>query len=285
MIEVVLPKTDEPKDQIIRCLDISRQIDLSCKESKGAMLDMSNLCWILPCAALILASKIKKEVEKGCVVKVIEPKSSSVRIYLESLGFPMGRDGRSKSFIPIHYFTKSSGEDSTKIIDKEIKEIFEIVKEKFPSKESQAIYYLLGELSDNIDQHSNFNNGSIMLQYYPQKGWIDIGVLDDGETIPTVFKKNNLGFQKDYEAISQALKGVSTKTEQMGRGWGLKTSKKLVSEGFEGSLHVLSGNGFVTVSHNKENQTEELPSKFQGTLIYLRFKATEKDLNIFDYLE
>ena len=160
-----------------------------------------------------------------------------------------------------------------------------IIREFFPEEPRNSIFYLLGELTDNIDQHSKYTVGSIMVQFYKGKGFIDIGVLDNGLTIPGVYEKNKIEFSDDENALSKALRGISTKEGEVGRGKGLETSKKLIIEGLDGDLYIISRKG-IYVNKNKEKPTTKKtdhPSK--GTLVYTRFKLPKKDLNIYDYVE
>ncbi len=55
--------------------------------------------------------------------------------------------------VKIYNFNKTKG-DSENIIEKEIEKIFEEIKTKFPEYLYNVIFYLLGELADNVDQHS-----------------------------------------------------------------------------------------------------------------------------------
>ncbi|MDP4039753.1 MAG: hypothetical protein Q8P57_04200 [Candidatus Pacearchaeota archaeon] len=48
-------------------------------------------------------------------------------------------------------------------MEKELENIFSFTKENLPSQMLNPIFYLLGELSDNINQHSSFSEGFIFL--------------------------------------------------------------------------------------------------------------------------
>lgn len=96
-----------------------------------------------------------------------------------------------KNYIPFNllkdtqaYHFRKTKKDSPNIIEKEMEKIFEEIKIKFPPRLNNAIFYLLGELADNIDQHSNFSFVSIIAHYDENKEEINIGVFDDGITIP-----------------------------------------------------------------------------------------------------
>ncbi|MBS3092563.1 ATP-binding protein [Candidatus Pacearchaeota archaeon] len=146
-------------------------------------------------------------------------------------------------------------------------------------------FYLVSELSDNISEHSEFTHGSVMVQFFKNKGHIDIGVLDNGLTIPGVYSTNSISFLSDSDAILKALRGVSTKINESGRGRGLGTSKRLVQEGLNGEFHILSRNGLVIIKPNQEPVNMDIDAPLNGTFVYMRFKVPEKDLNIYEYVE
>jgi len=169
--------------------------------------------------------------------------------------------------------------DSLNIVEKEMEKIFEELKAKFPKNLYNIIFYLLGELADNIDQHSNFSCASIMADYDKNKKEINICIFDDGITIPGAFEAKSILTKDDIDAIKQALEGKSTKKEE-GRGTGLRSSKNLVEKGLNGDFYIISRKGFV-----HENTSKIIDRKLNGTLIYIKFKDPQEDLNIYSYIE
>ena len=180
--------------------------------------------------------------------------------------------------LPVYYFTKTK-ENSSNIIQREMEKIFQEAKNEFPKNLHNVLFYILGELADNIDQHSNFSYVSIIADYDKNKKEINIGVFDDGITIPGAFEAKSIFIKDDSDAIKQALEGKSTKKEE-GRGTGLRSSKKLVEEGLNGDFFVISRKGFV-----HKNRIKTMSEKLEGTLIYIRFKDPQQDLNIYQYIE
>ena len=144
---------------------------------------------------------------------------------------------------------------------------------------------MLAELSDNIEQHSQFTQASVMAQYYSDKKYLDIGIFDNGITIPSLFEKKNISFLNDIDALNKAIEGISTK-EEKGRGFGLRTSKKIVLEGLNGEMYLISRKGALILGpESKENSGKTLENPLKGTLVYFRFKAPKKSLNIYEYVE
>ena len=110
--------------------------------------------------------------------------------------------------------------------------LLDAIEKKIPDEFGESIQYIIGELSDNIDDHSQFTYASLMAQYFPIKKLVDIGVLDNGITIPILFKENGIKFSKDSEALKKALAGeVTTKKGEDMRGYGLKSCKDISIKG------------------------------------------------------
>lgn len=180
--------------------------------------------------------------------------------------------------VKIYNFDKTK-KDSENIIEKEIEKIFEEIKIKSPENLCNTIFYLLGELADNIDQHSHFSHASIIANYDKNKKEIYICVFDNGLTIPGSFEARSVSFKDDSDAVKQALEGKSTKKEG-GRGTGLRSSKNLVENGLNGDFFIISRKGFI---HKNIAKIRDL--KLNGTFIYIKFKDPGKSLNIYKYIE
>ena len=174
--------------------------------------------------------------------------------------------------------------DKTKKLESEINKIIVKISELIPKKFGSSIPYVLGELTDNIEQHSNYSNAFIFLKYDSEKEIAEICIFDDGLTIPSVFKKSNLYFLKDSDAIKMALRGKTTKKEDISRGFGLKTTKSIV-EALNGKMQIISKSGMVTLWKKMLTEKNFDNAKLCGTLIYLKMETPEKDLNIYSFLE
>lgn len=114
-----------------------------------------------------------------------------------------------------------------------------------------AFMFLIGELIDNIYQHSEFINASVMAQKYEKKGIAEIAILDDGISIPNCFEKNKIPFEDDSKAIQKAINGFSTKSKE--RGYGLNSSINLYVNGLKGKLLIVSRNGAIYKEHDEND--------------------------------
>ncbi|MCX6747177.1 MAG: ATP-binding protein [Candidatus Pacearchaeota archaeon] len=274
-----ISNTDNPLEQIQECIEIISNIDKTeLKEKEILNLDFSNVEWILPCSALLLSNKIT-ELCKKINLNILPPKKKKVNDYLIKIGFPLGCKVEGNTFLLINHFNNKDN------INENVLKISKHIENNIDKNFGFSINYLLAELSDNIEQHSQFTQASIMTQYYPDKKYIDIGIFDNGVTIPGLFEKKDIKFTDDCDAIKKAMEGISTK-EESGRGFGLKTSKKLVLEGLNGEINILSRKGAIILNpKNKEESQKLMKKELKGTLIYLRFGIPKKGLNIIKYLE
>ena len=137
---------------------------------------------------------------------------------------------------------------------------------------------------DNIDQHSRYTHASIMAQFFPKKNIVDIGVIDNGLSIPRLFEENRIPFLTDSEAIESALQGLSTKKEAR-RGYGLPAVHKITTEGLKGVGYIISRRGCIHVLPNNVRKSYILQNHiYNGTVIYLRFSAPKEKINIHPYL-
>ncbi|MDP3026339.1 MAG: hypothetical protein Q8N63_01425 [Nanoarchaeota archaeon] len=278
-ISCKISNTEDPLRQIQDCIKIMRDID-EAKLSEGEILDLnfSDVEWMLSCSALLLSNKIIETCKK-INIKIIPPKNIKLNDYLARVGFPLGCKTEGSTFLPINHFTNKDN------VNDQISKISKHIREKIDKNFGFSVNYLLAELSDNIEQHSQFTQASIMTQYYPTKKYLDVGLFDNGITIPSLFEKKNISFKDDCDAIKKAIEGVSTKDEE-GRGFGLRTSKNLVLEGLNGEMHIFSRKGALILDpKNKEEEYKLQENSLKGTLVFMRFKAPEKGLNITKYLE
>ena len=137
----------------------------------------------------------------------------------------------------------------------------------------------LGELVDNINQHSDFSDGFIFINYDKNTKETVIIVFDDGVTIPKNFEVNSIPFVNASGAIVMAMEGTSTKKEE-GRGFGLSSTKKLIEQGFKGNIVIASENGIYKTDIPKS----KLSRPIKGTFVCINFTDKGEGLNIYRYL-
>lgn len=149
-----------------------------------------------------------------------------------------------------------------------------------------AFKLLVGELMDNIYQHSQFTNAYIFGQKYTDKKFVELTFFDNGISIPGSYKNRGFHFT-DNEAIREATLGFSTKGEERGRG--LPYMKGLVLRGLEGEMLIASGKAALYDSFNLQPSRATLDFEFvkeppfKGTLISIRMPFSTKVIDYADF--
>ena len=172
--------------------------------------------------------------------------------------------------------------------------------------------YVLGEILSNVDQNSEAKVGYTYTQPYSKRKFIDIGILDNGITIPGKYEKsrpefenkdvNPYEFKDDCEALYKAINGISTK-EGFKRamegissyediylndwiGYGLNTSIKLITEGLGGSFLIASRGGICYLTKNKKKFIKTKGENIlNGTFVCTRFKRAKLKKDFIDYID
>ena len=302
--------SEDPIALVRDCLHTFAEIDNEIKAGKRPVFDLSGCTWIFPCTAILLSNKITALRNKGIDAIIIPPRNMNAQAYLGVIGFPQGRAITARTYSPIHHYSKNSEKGIAVILDK--------IEKEFPVDSITPIKYILSELGgSNIEEHSQYTLATIMAQFYEKKGFIDIGIFDNGITIPRKFEMGKIVFNsksprvlnklgdlltskspiqssktsaicynnEDGQAIYMAMNGKSTKEVEGGRGFGLSTSQKLVLQGLKGSFYLFSRKGIVEIDHKTPQhkiykyQNEILP----GTLIYIRFNTPSKKIQMEKY--
>ncbi len=285
MINVELSEGDNPVEQIKQSLKIISRIDDAFDKREKIILDLSEVKWVLPCSIILISGKLKDILEKGAEVSYKPPKNVKVKEWLSDIGFPLGKIKDGSTFISIKHFANNSSNPNQ--VNEEANSMLNKIKNRIPISFGDSVLYILGELAANIDEHSNFTFASLMAQYYPQKEYLDIAVLDDGISIPFNFEKNNISFKKDSEAIRKALFGeVTTKKGEKMRGYGLKSCKDISIKEIEGELHLVSRRGIAILKSNGDENFYEFDNvSLNGTFLYFRLPTPKNKINIYSYLE
>lgn len=190
-----------------------------------------------------------------------------------------------RSYIPVCKFElcKSNVDALQSILQRVI-----CKQSKADSRITTPLSYLLGELIDNMNEHSKGKYGYIFSQYLRSEGCIDLVVADDGITIFSSYVRSGkyldeIGYD-EAKAIKMATEGKSTKNrpDAENRGYGIPSSKAMLVDGLHGSFFILSGGAF----HRHDvhgNVSVKLPPEinWNGTIILMRIPTAIPDE--FDY--
>ncbi len=97
---------------------------------------------------IVIGGKIDEVETNRIKIDYLSPKNKEVKKYLSDIGFPFGTKKQGATYYPINHIINN--ED----INKEVNALLESMADKIPEEFGDSIPYLLAELTDNIEQHS-----------------------------------------------------------------------------------------------------------------------------------
>ena len=246
------------------------------------VFDFQDVKWIFPTLILPIASYIYYTDSD-----FLPPTRPDVNSYLTIINFPKGISSaselkkRERSYIPITLLNDDDPIERAKLQSEFLEMIYKVLA---PSVEvKNAIYYPIEELVENIFQHSQKNEGFVFAQYYPTKKFLELSIVDRGIGIANSYKKRRGLEVSDEEAIKLALEGYSAKDDS--RGYGVRTSKRVICEGLGGEFLLISGSAAFYSSDDK-NLMYKLPDFYwDGVIISYKIPKPKHPVDIYSFLE
>jgi len=233
-------------------------------------MDLSGINWFYPTTLLPLGIFIKEQQN----ISVIKPTNPNVLKYYDIITRDFGGHSPGKSYIPILQIPPDNHQR-----EKMLEPLY--THDNGHVGGHNAFSYIIGELVDNVYQHSEFSTAYIMAQQ--DASFTEVGIIDNGISIPGALASAGFEFG-DAKALSEAINGVSTKPGE--RGFGLKSTLKLFTEGLHGECLIISrGGGLIATRGEKTFYTLHDYYTFGGTFICASVPYTHREVNIYDYVE
>lgn len=187
-----------------------------------------------------------------------------------------------KTYIPIISFPVGQGQITTDVRDHFLSAVNKLLMNicKIRGAVMTALMYLIDEAINNVLHHSYDDFGYLHAQYYPSKGYLDLTIADIGRTILESYH-NSVRYKdliNNHEAAMRAaLDGKSTKSNQVDRGYGISTSKEMLTKGLNGKYFLFSGDVF-NIHTSEINDIVKLDETmfWQGALLCLRIPVVAK---------
>lgn len=150
--------------------------------------------------------------------------------------------------------------------------------------------FLLGELIDNIEEHSNAENLYLFAQYWTKNNSCEVCIMDDGIGLLGSLKNAGRDVNDSADALKRILeKGLSSKTEygNIMRGTGIKyTRAAITNKEINGEFFIMSGEAsFLHSAINGENFINFKKYFWQGTLVMLRLNRPIATFNLYNYVK
>lgn len=251
-----------------------------CKLRKLALetgvFDISRHSWLYPTMILPMVVFLNENPQ----IRLITPTASSVTNYLNVLRGAVPNSG--KSYVPVVVLPASSEE-----ADRMLSYLYALADAKTDlggPNTRNAFRYLVGEMTDNIYEHSEFKSARVLAQRWARLRTAEVVICDDGITIKGAFKKNGWVYDGQSTAVMDALSGLSTKLEKE-RGTGLPTNLKIWTEGVEGAFLIVSGDEAVYCHRTTGPKVYKLSEEFRynGTMISVSFPIP-CNVDVYDFI-
>lgn len=241
-------------------------------------IDLSREAWFYPTTLLPLCNFIR---ENKNTMNYVPPSDPNVSRYLSLMADESSFKSAGDQYCPIARLPPTEA-DAGPILQK----LYKLQNNGKNCGGENAFKYIVGELVDNIYEHSKFTAAYIMAQNYSTKHFVEICFFDNGISIPGCFRKHGLKF-KDHEAIAEAVNGLSTKDIERGRGLG--DTINILVKGLNGQILIATGKGALYLEEKNKTMhalsymlTDDLA--LEGTLIGIRIPSPAKEVNIYDYI-
>lgn len=259
-------------------------------QGEEIILDFSKNKWIPPFFALPLMLYIKQSQRNisccGCssYLKLICFQDGLLTDDFE-IASQILKSYESKTYIPIVKFPALPANDE--IRTKIISTLTTIINSQLnlSTQLKCAVNYLIDEAIANIKDHSSSEFGYIFAQFYPTNQYIDICIADTGNGVLKCYKDNGkLDVKNNADALKRAVTGESTKNlpQAENRGYGIRTSKKMIADGLGGVYFILSGDAFYIKDKYRDEIIDTVEQfMWNGTIVALRIPYSKTDN--FDY--
>lgn len=230
--------------------------------------------------------------------------NSGIESYFSTIRFPHGispdpaafsdfiklmESFEGKTYLPITRFPTSVVAGSAAIRDRALSALGNTIQKQLglPTNIYSGVMYLISELTNNVADHSKAQCGRITAQYFPSKNYMDVCIADCGKGLRASYLDSGI-YQpaSDDAAIQLALSGNSTKEEVASRGFGIPTSRKLLTQGLRGKLFFWSGEA-MHYEDVEGTQILSFPSvsRWQGCLIAMRIPTQNiEGFNILEFV-
>ncbi len=269
------------------------------KNPNQEFIDLSHLSFISPGSLLPIYHFAMSNSIKQFMA------TNKTRAHLSKI---FGRSRGNSNLMPLISINLKDTNEKRKVkilsnVDKKIRNmLFPYNEMEYKEYGDEGFRYIIEEILTNIEQHSEASRVYTYCQTYPVQGYVDVGILDDGVTIPGKYDQsydefidetiNPYEFKTDCHAIYHAFNGVSTKREFkeeiMGLqtmddlskvdsiGHGYNTSVRAITEVLGGSMLVASRDGICHLTpHQKKFIKAKDNNTINGTLVCIRFKKAK----------
>ncbi|MCB0768587.1 MAG: hypothetical protein KDB95_15365, partial [Flavobacteriales bacterium] len=251
-------------------------------------LDLNQCRFLSPLLICGAAALVKAQQERGIPSEAPAAcHDPSLRSYLELVRFPQGYSQadasydtkrllatlRGRTYVPLVTFPATTAPDSVREDLIQAVEDLMVRQCGLSGQMLMAVKYLISELVGNISYHAAHGTGFLFAQYYPNGHYLDIAIADTGQGLrgSYVASTRHTDPGSDAEALRMALEGRSTKDQAISRGYGIRTSRRMLVAGLGGSFFYWSGDAMLLNNATRDNIYElKDGTRFPGCFLALR---------------
>lgn len=262
-----------------------------------SLIKISKIDFITPLSITPISAVINK--------KNLEYNYNEINVsYLKTICFPEGvegveKDSLQKTYFPIVHLnienlskidmTHRLGSLHTKYLNL-IKNNIIADQRFFALVTNNTFGFLLGEMLDNIEEHSEAKNVYLFAQYWPKINTCEVCILDDGQGVFKSLKKAGRSVKNSEDALRKILgTGLSAKTDfgDTKRATGIKNTRAtLTNKEINGEFLIISGDSIFLDSANHDEKFVKLTKYFyDGTIVVLRLTRPISQFNLYDYVK
>ncbi len=264
---------------------------------KGSQIAISSIEFVTPLSIIPVAAIINEKELKHDYHGVIES-------YLKVIRFPEGISelesiSSQKSYIPIIHFhvgnlNKQKMSEQLSALHSKFLDLIKmkiIADERFIELVTNNTFgFLLGEMMDNIEEHSNCRNIYLLAQYWPIINSCELCLLDDGDGLFGSLKNAGRDVKDSQDALRKILEtGLSAKTEygEKERGTGIKNIRSVITnKEINGELFIMSGNSaFFHSAKSGEIFINFKDYFWRGTIVMMKLNKPINTFNLYDYVK
>lgn len=268
----------------------------------GFVVDVAGSKFLSPVLLCGVAALVRRHEEMG-IASHVDPKcrDEKLRSYLEAMRFPQGISGDINSeenrkalntcagrpFVPMMTFPANlkpnmDREELLQGIENELAR-----RSFMDGRATSAMKYILSEITGNINYHAGFGSGFVVAQYHVNNRYMDIAIADTGRgLLQTYLDSGKHTPSTDVDAMRLALAGHSAKAEKH-RGFGIRTSRKMVVKGLGGWFLIWSGSAMFVDNASGEQLVELTDgTSLPGCFFALRIPTVAPtSFSLYSYLE
>lgn len=139
-----------------------------------------------------------------------------------------------------------------------------------------SIRSCVGEVFNNIADHSTLNMGFVHVQHYPNMDRVRVTVSDFGRGIPNTIRDRIPGLTDTQAVLRATEEGVTAQTTPRNRGLGLDLLIRRVTSN-NGIVTINSYNGALVCKAGRAGAVERIPSggnaPYPGTLVDISMRT------------